>query len=244
MIKSATMTDAAAKAFTLDKATISRTLPFALFMAFIAVEEPVRLAVHRQWISLPEEALYYLYPVKTLVVLALLIGYRNQYRELDLADLGKLATTAAVCVTGFATFAMWICLDWSFTVTGPHKGFDPNLLPEGVVRLFLTAVRVAGAVLVVPLMEELFWRSFLLRYLVDSDFESVPLGRFTWGSFLVSTVLFGLEHNLIVAGIVAGAVYSIILYRTKSLAQCVLAHAVTNLSLAGYVLYTGKWYFW
>jgi CAAX prenyl protease-like protein len=99
-------------------------------------------------------------------------------------------------------------------------------------------------VLVVPLMEELFWRSFLLRYLIDQNFESVPVGSFTWPSFLVTTVLFGLEHHFLVAGMLAGAIYSLLLYRTRSLAQCVLAHAVTNLALAGYVLYTGNWYFW
>ncbi|BCO11434.1 Abortive infection protein [Citrifermentans bremense] len=93
-------------------------------------------------------------------------------------------------------------------------------------------------------MEEIFWRSFLLRYLVDTDFESIPIGSFTWSSFIISTVLFGLEHHFFVAGMIAGVIYSLIVYKTRSIVQCVLAHAITNLALACYVLYTGKWYFW
>lgn len=94
------------------------------------------------------------------------------------------------------------------------------------------------------LMEELFWRSFLIRSIIARDFEKVPLGLFTWASFLLTVVLFVLEHTLIPAGIMAGLFYNLILYGTRSIAQCVLALAVTNLALAGYVLITRKWYFW
>ena len=93
-------------------------------------------------------------------------------------------------------------------------------------------------------MEEIFWRSFLIRYIISSDFEKIPIGRFTWSSFLISTVLFGLEHNLFLAGMMAGIAYNLLLYRTKSLAHCIFAHAVTNLLLGIYVLATGKWQFW
>jgi CAAX prenyl protease-like protein len=56
--------------------------------------------------------------------------------------------------------------------------------------------------------------------------------------------MFGFEHNYILAGIMAGVAYNILLYKTRSLAQCVLAHAVTNLALAVYVVVTGNWQFW
>jgi CAAX prenyl protease-like protein len=135
-------------------------------------------------------------------------------------------------------------MDWTFSVWGSSRGYNPSLLPGDALQIVMTSFRVFGAVLVVPLMEELFWRSFLIRYIVDSDFEKVPLGRFTWVSFLLTVVLFGLEHHFILAGMMAGIIYNIILYRTRSLAQCVLAHAVTNLAIAVYVLMTGKWYFW
>lgn len=238
------MIKVAAKALRIDPAILYRALPFALFMAFIAADEGLRFAVQHHWLTIPDSALYYLYPIKAVSVAALLYIYRGEYRELRLKDLLDGKTSAAVCVVGVATFLLWVSMDWTLPVTGAPKGFNPTLLPDGAIRLLMTATRVAGAVLVVPLMEELFWRSFLLRYLIDADFESVPIGRFTWTSFLATTVLFGLEHHLFVAGMVAGAIYTIILYKTRSLAQCILAHAVTNLALACYVLYTGKWYFW
>ena len=233
-----------AKGLGVNESTISRTLPFALFMVFIAIDEGIRLAAGWGMVPLPEVALYYLYPVKTLSVAALLFKYRGEYRELCLRDLLRGKTSVAVCLAGVVTCAIWVATDWTLAVTGAPKGFNPTLLPDGPVRLLMTVVRVAGAVLVVPVMEELFWRSFLLRYLVDQEFESVPIGRFTWTSFIATTILFGLEHHLFLAGMAAGVIYSFILYRTRSLAQCVLAHAVTNLALAGYVLFTGKWYFW
>jgi CAAX prenyl protease-like protein len=238
------MIKAAAKGLRLDEAILCRALPFALFMAFIAIDEGILLAARWHLLSVPDIDLYYLYPVKTLTVAALLWMYRGNYTELRLKDLANVKTTAAVCLAGAVTFVLWISIDATLPVNGAPRGFDPALLPDGATRLMMTATRVAGAVLVVPLMEEIFWRSFLLRYVIDADFESVPIGRFTWTSFLVTTVLFGLEHHLFFAGMVAGAIYSIILYKTRSVAQCILAHAVTNLALACYVLYTGRWYFW
>jgi CAAX prenyl protease-like protein len=93
-------------------------------------------------------------------------------------------------------------------------------------------------------MEELFWRSFLIRYVISPDFSRVPIGMFTWSSFLITAVLFGLEHNLFVAGILAGIAYNLLLYYTRSLSACILAHAITNFILGVYVLQTGKWHFW
>lgn len=238
------MNTSATKAVRFDHRTLSRTLPFALFMFFIGVEETLRVASHLGWFALSELTPYYLYPVKTLAVAAVLIKCLERCPEVRFRDLWRNGTCLAVVAGGVATCVLWVHLDWMVAVTGAPRGFDPGLLPEGPIRLLTVSLRVAGAVLVVPLMEELFWRSFLIRYLVDADFTSVPVGRFTWPSFLVTTVLFGLEHHLLVAGMVAGAIYNIILYKTRSLAQCVLAHAVTNLALACYVLHTGRWDFW
>jgi CAAX prenyl protease-like protein len=99
-------------------------------------------------------------------------------------------------------------------------------------------------VLVVPLMEELFWRSFAMRFMIRSDFKSVPLGKFSWFSFLIVAIAFGFEHHQWLPGIVAGLVYAGVLYRSKNLFSPILSHAVTNLLLGIYVLSTAKWGFW
>jgi hypothetical protein len=108
----------------------------------------------------------------------------------------------------------------------------------------LIAFRLGGAALVVPVMEELFWRSFALRFLISSDFRSVPLGKFSWYSFIVVSILFGLEHHEWLSGMLAGMIYALVLYRTRNLFDPILAHAVTNLLLGVYVLTTGSWSFW
>ncbi len=82
------------------------------------------------------------------------------------------------------------------------------------------------------------------RYLINRDFCSVPMGTFTWSSYLAVAVLFGLEHHRIVEGVVAGLLYGLLVVRQKKLAGAILAHGITNLGLGIYVIATGSWMFW
>ena len=93
-------------------------------------------------------------------------------------------------------------------------------------------------------MEELFWRSFLIRWVINPDFEKVALGTFSLGSFAATVILFGLEHHLWLAGIMAGVAYYALLYKTKRLGPCVMAHSTTNLALGIHVLATEEWQWW
>jgi hypothetical protein len=97
---------------------------------------------------------------------------------------------------------------------------------------------------VVPLMEELFWRSFLLRWLERHDFLSVAPGRVGTRAFAISTILFALEHNQWLAGAVAGAVYNALYTRSGNLWVPIVAHAVTNAALGIWILATQNWQFW
>ncbi len=106
------------------------------------------------------------------------------------------------------------------------------------------ALRLTGATLLVPVAEELFWRGFILRWIVNPDFQKVPIGTFTWPSFVLTSLLFATEHNRWLVGLVAGIVYNLLVYRTRSLFACMVAHGVTNLALGVYVLNTGLWTFW
>ncbi|NVN92436.1 MAG: CAAX prenyl protease-related protein [Desulfuromonadales bacterium] len=225
-------------------AAFYRYVPFAVFMALIGVDEIIRFFAGQGLFQIDMTILYYLYPVKALTVGYLLYHYRREYQELEFKDLSNIPTTLAVSAVGLLVFFLWIHMDWAFSATSAPQGYNPTLLPGKNMQIIMTVFRVCGAVLVVPLMEELFWRSFLIRYIIDKDFDRVAIGAFTWVSFLITAVLFGLEHTYILAGLMAGTVYNLILYKTRSLSQCVLAHAVSNLALAVYVLYTGKWFFW
>jgi exosortase E/protease (VPEID-CTERM system) len=147
---------------------------------------------------------------------------------------------------GIAAFAVWMALD-PLTVRDPAAearwltALDE--LPEDETYLWL-AFRVVGAVVTVPLAEELAFRGYLLRRLTARDFEAVPLTRFTWLSFLGSSALFGLLHGRIVAGTLAGMIYALAAYRRGRLADAVIAHATTNLLIAVWVLATYDFHLW
>jgi uncharacterized protein len=222
----------------------ARYLPFAAFMALVGIDETIRFAATKSLHANVETILYCLYPIKVVVVAALLFHYRQTYTELSLKDLARLPVTAMAGLTGILVFFLWINMDWTLSTSSRLQGFNPTLLSGSGTQFVMTVFRIVGAVLVVPIMEELFWRSFLIRYIIDQDFAKVPIGRFTWPSFLITVMLFGLEHHFILAGMVAGILYSTVLYRTRSLVQCILSHAVTNLTLALYVISTEKWQFW
>jgi len=108
----------------------------------------------------------------------------------------------------------------------------------------LIGVRLLGSSLVVPVMKEMFWRSFLMRYLINPDFRSEPIGAFTRFSFLEVAVLFGLEHHRVIVGIIAGLLYCLLLIRLKNLKGVIIAHGVTNLGLGIYIVITRNWMFW
>lgn len=222
----------------------TRVTPFVLFMAFIALEEAFRNPDIKDIFHLSDSAVLYLYPVKALSTGALILMFRRSYTELNWQDLGKLSDSLLSLAVGITVFILWIQMAWPWARIGASSGYNPTLVSENFTHYLLIISRMFGAVLIVPIMEELFWRSWLLRYLVSQDFQSVELGKFTLPSFLVGTIMFGLEHNLWVAGVMAGACYNILLYRTRSIVQCILAHAITNLILGLYVLQTGRWEFW
>jgi CAAX prenyl protease-like protein len=98
---------------------------------------------------------------------------------------------------------------------------------------------------VIPVIEELFWRGWLMRWAMAHDWQKVPLGAYRAGAFWLVALIFASEHGPYwEVGLAAGAIYGGWLVRTKSLGDCVLAHAVTNLALGIYVVAAGQWQYW
>ena len=221
----------------------SRIAPFAVFMGFIGIEQLCQAAARLGVIRLAPQDLMLAYPVRIAVVALILLFFRRLYHEIDWRDLADWRHTLSSIAAGLLIFLLWIHMDWALPDLSP-AGYDPNLFPEGLGRGMLLSGRLAGAVLVVPVMEELFWRSFLLRYLIDADFTEGAPGSFGWFSFGATSVLFALEHNYLLAGLMAGIAFNLLMYFTRSLSQCILAHAIANLALGLYVLQTGQWRFW
>ena len=228
----------------LNNPAFTRVSPFIVFMTFIAVEEGLRSLLRHQVITFDDTALYWLYLPKAFLVGFMLFLFRHRVPEIMVRDFGDYLKTAVSVLSGVLVFYLWIKMDWTLGSQHTPAGFDPGIFKEDPVKLLMVTARVTGAVIIVPIMEELFWRSFLLRYLIDSNFTSVAIGRFSLFSFLAVSILFGLEHHYVFAGIMAGVIFNGIYYYTRSIAQCILSHATANLCLAYYVLTTGQWHFW
>jgi len=222
-----------------------RIIPFAGFMLFIGFEEGLHFLQGHGLISLSDQTFFLLYPIKIISTVLLLFCLYRRFSELNWRDLRQTADTFQSLLLGLIVFVLWINMDWKFGVVSKESGVNPWSIENTSMVYGFIFFRLAGSALVVPIMEELFWRSFILRYLIDnSDFTKIKIGQFTWFSCLAGALLFGLEHNLILAGIMAGLAYNLLLYRTKSIVQCIFAHAVTNMALGIYVLGTGEWGFW
>ena len=129
--------------------------------------------------------------------------------------------------------------DWNM-----EEGFNPVEFFGGKGGSFWLWVsfRMAGAVIVVPLMEELFWRGFLLRLLVGRYFDRVELGEFSWFSCFALAGAFALVHPWYISAFVCAVFYNWLLYKTKSIFACVVAHALTNLLLWIYILCRDAWW--
>jgi exosortase E/protease (VPEID-CTERM system) len=184
----------------------------------------------------PGSGLDRLYPARVAAVAVAFWSLRRRYAE----PLWSLSWAAPAI--GLVVFVVWMALE-------PIRGAsaDPALNPWRLGPAWASAwlaFRVVGSVVTVPMAEELAFRGFLLRRLVSADFESAEAGRFSWPSFLGSSLLFGAMHGRWVAGTLAGAAYALAVYRRGRLSDAVVAHATTNALIAAYVIATGNWSVW
>lgn len=183
----------------------------------------------------------WVYIAKVLVVCGVLWAGRSVLGEIRL----DRRVLPVACLVGLAVLAEWILLDPFYPHILRRVAFNPfaAISSPAVLYLFL-GFRFFGISIVVPIVEELFWRSFLLRWATDPDFNRLPVGTFTWGAFWLVTAAFGFSHPEWLSGILCGAAYALLLRQTRSLFACVVAHGVTNLGLAAYVVACHQWKFW
>ncbi len=154
---------------------------------------------------------------------------------------------------GIVVCAMWIGIDGCYYHIGAKESaqsasqfWNPmRQFGEGsILAWFFIVVRIAGSSLVVPPIEELFYRSFLYRYIVNQDFMKVALSQFGWAPFLVTSLIFGFEHSQWLAGILCGFAYQWLVIRKGRLGDAITAHAITNFLLGVWVVWRCDWKFW
>lgn len=221
---------------TFSPAAIARIAPFALFMLLLALRGalPADAGFDPRWV----------YGITVAAVGGLLWHFRRQYGELARQTWPQAREWALAICTGLAVFLLWIQLDAPWMQLGePSAAFVP-LNAAGGLDWPLIVVRWIGAALLVPVMEELFWRSYLMRWLARPQFEAVDPARVGIKAIVLSTFVFMLAHTLWLAAIVAGLAYALLYVRTGKLWVPVIAHAVTNGVLGIWVVATGQWQFW
>lgn len=170
------------------------------------------------------------YAMKTIATGALLLYFWKQY---DLS----FSKSVIPALAGILVIAIWIWAEGILPVAGSPDGYFP-------ANMWHLIIKIVGMVVVAPVIEEVFTRDFLMRYSTSSDWRNVPLGKYTPLSFAITTAFFGFAHNRWAVGIITGVILNLLLYRTKNLGDCVIAHSVANAILAGYVIFTGSWFLW
>lgn len=207
-------------------------LPFAVFIALIALQSVVPVPIGLR-LALPLAAIL---AVSTPVL-----------RTPPTAPLLSI-------LLGIAVFFIWVGPDvilpgWHHfllfdnPITGHPAGNTP---PASKSDPLFLSLRIATSVIAVPILEELFWRGWLMRWFIDGkDFNRIPLGTYAPSAFWFVAALFALEHGSFWdVGLITGVIFNWWMIRTKNLWDCILMHAATNAALAAYVVLGDHWQYW
>jgi len=207
-----------------------RVFPFAVFAALTFVQG-----------RLGETSQYWIYALKTLVGAGLVWMARPQVPE------AKWEFSWQAVGAGIAVFLLWVGLDDFYPKLAERsESFNPvgTYSAASVPALGFLLVRLLGSALVVPMVEEVFYRSFLYRYLIRCRFLEVPLGYFDWKAFLFAGVVFGVSHYEWLAAILCAFIYQGLVCHKGRLGDAITAHGITNFLLALWVIFRGAYYFW
>ncbi|CAN5888146.1 hypothetical protein BH11GEM2_BH11GEM2_21430 [soil metagenome] len=214
--------------------TVAWIGPFVLFLVWIAIDKFLPIAN----------------PAKEIVRDAVIAGSilffsRHLLPKSAPHWLASIAIGLGVCV-------MWIAPDALMPGWRNHALFQNGItghitvsIPEGELSPLMLVLRTMRASLLVPVLEELFWRGWLPRWLQDTNFAKIPLGKYTPLAFWATAALFAAEHGPFwEVGLVCGIIYNLWMQKTRSLGDLMLTHATTNLALSLYVIGTQRWMFW
>ena len=209
----------------------ARVAPFVIFVVLTALQG-----------QFGEESRYWLYLFKTVVGAWLIWEMRPFVQEM------RWSISWEAVVVGVAIFAIWIGLDGLYPRLSEAEAVwnPPKRFGEGSAAAWLyIGVRILGSSIVVPPLEEVFYRSFLYRYFVKLDFLAMPLNRFHALSFVVTSAIFGLMHpDRWLAGILCGLAYQWLAIRKNRLGDAMIAHGITNCLLGLWIVWKGAWNFW
>lgn len=187
---------------------------------------------------------YWVYLLKTIIGVWFIWEMRPCVEEM------RWQISWEAVAVGVAVFVLWVGLDGHYPRLSKLEagaGWNPGQQygAGSALTCFYVGVRIVGASLIVPPLEEVFYRSFLYRYLVNTNFRAMPFNRFHALSFVVTSLIFGLVHpERWVAAILCGLAYQgLSLYKNR-LGDAMTAHGITNLLLGVWVVGRGEWHYW
>jgi CAAX prenyl protease-like protein len=185
--------------------------------------------------------IYIGYTLRTFLIGFVLWNARSMFSELSKSH--SIFDSTAV-LFGITIFAIWVGLEGLYPqFFSAEAHYDPTIFGSALM-IVLILVRFVGSVLVAPVIEELFMRSFLLRYIINPKWEDVPIGAYTFESFAIVTLVFGFSHYRWLPGIITAILLNLLLYREKNIVSCIVAHGIANLLLLVYVIATNSWFFY
>ena len=217
--------------------SIAWIAPFVVFIAWLSLDRFIPLA----------------YPIKEIVRDGLLLAAIVAFSWRVIVQRATRVTRWAPSVAlGLGVCAVWVAPDALIPGWRDHIWFQNVVMGRVAVTIppieltwLMLVLRTIRAALLVPVIEELFWRGWLPRWLQSPRFDRVPLGQYTPFAFWATAVLFAAEHGPFwEVGLVCGIAYNWWMRRTRSLGDLVLAHGVTSLALSIYVVATERWMFW
>jgi uncharacterized protein len=190
------------------------------------------------------------YALKTCLAGVLLVYFSGHYRPISFKywQLGLIfGIVGIVQWCGVEEFLRWIESKGFFypKIPGAADPINPLERYSPVLAWGYILIHLAGSTLVVPFMEELFWRDFLWRTLLaPNNFRLAKIGEWNWQPALITLAFFVSVHPQWITALFWGSLITILLLWKKSLGACIVMHATTNFLLGIYILMTGKWYYW
>lgn len=218
---------------------IFRALPFFVYISFLALNDLIlqmlaHASVDARW----------LYAFRVSAVAMLLAFFWQQYAELHKTKPLKLNAFIVSILVGIFVFLLWILPYPSWALTTDAIGFVPTQKDSDQLDFTLVIIRLVGAALIVPIMEELFWRSFIMRWIQNPNFLQVNPALVGHFAFITTAILFAVEHHLWLAGLMAGLAYGWLYRREGNLWMPIIAHMVTNAMLGTWIIFTKNWQYW
>ena len=217
-----------------QRSSIAWVGPFVVFLVWLAIDKYLPLANPAKEV------------VRDAVIAASIVLFSRRLLPRNAPHwLASIGIGLGVCV-------LWIAPDALVSGWRNHALFQNTLtgyltvsIPEGDLTPLMLVLRTVRATLLVPVLEELFWRGWLPRWMQDLHFANVPLGRYTPMAFWATAVLFATEHGPFwEVGLACGIIYNLWMQKTRSLGDVMQTHATTNLALSIYVILGRRWMYW